>query len=87
MSRYAVVPSQGCYGSGEWVYAASLHADLRTAVARAAAATRSYRAAMARYGGSSGGYRVVETEARTRRDAVWLGHDLDRVAGCHPAVA
>jgi len=41
--------------------------------------TREFQAEMRRYGGTSGGFRVVETDAATRRNAVWeWGHDLDR---------
>ena len=78
-SRYAVVPSRGCYGSGDTVRALRVCRDLRTAVRLATAGTREYRRGMPGY--TSGGYRVVETDARTRADAVWLGHDLDRDPG------
>jgi hypothetical protein len=32
---------------------------------------------MAKHGGTSGGFRVVETTARTRRNVSWRGHELD----------
>ncbi len=77
-TRYAVVPSHGRYGSGDPVRALSVHDDLRVALKRAAAATRSFQDVMRHYGGTSGGYRVIATEA-TPHDAVWLGCDLDRI--------
>lgn len=77
MSRYAIVPTAGCYSSGARVHALAVVGDLERARARARSATREYRAAMRPHGGSSGGYRVVATEATTRRDAVWLGWELD----------
>jgi hypothetical protein len=76
--RYAIVPSRGCYGSGERVRAVRVCRALDTAIQSAARLTASYRRSMARHGGSSGGYRVVETEARTSATASWYGHVLDR---------
>ena len=79
MSRFAVVPSAGCYSQSSRVRAISTHATLLNARRAAARATREYRAAMRSVGGSSGYYRVVATDAATTRDAVWqFGHDLDR---------
>lgn len=76
--RYAVVRSRGCYGDGETVYAARVSSTLDLAESYAAARTRSYRREMARYGGSSGGYRVVVVhENATRANLRWLGMDLD----------
>ena len=70
---YAVVPSHGCYGSGSKVRPLSTHSTLARAERKAERATSEYRAAMRRYGGSSGGYRVVEARAS------WLGWELDRM--------
>lgn len=78
-TRYAVVPSQGRYGSGERVRAARVFGDRTEALKAAAKMTREFQAGMKPYGGSSGGYRAVETDARTSRDARWLGHELDRM--------
>ena len=78
MSRYAVVPSQGCYGSGERVSAEQVCDTRSAAIAIAARLTARYRARMRRHGCSSGGYRVVETEASSAADTSWLGHALDR---------
>lgn len=74
LRRYAVVLSQGCYGSGETVQAISVHASLADARRAATAATARYKRAMARHGGTSGGYRVVETSVA---DPSWLGRELD----------
>jgi hypothetical protein len=78
VTRYAIVPTHGRYGSGERVHALSVHGALVKAEGRARRATRQFQAAMRAHGGTSAGYRVVETDATTRRDAVWLGHELDR---------
>jgi len=75
--RYAVVPSAGRHGSGDMVRAVSVHADRATAIRRAERLTREHQAAMRRYGGTSGGYRVVETEASSARTARWQGMDVD----------
>lgn len=75
---YAVVPSHGRYGSGDRVTALSVHGERAEAIRRAARATRQFQDAMRRHGGTSGGYRVVETDYSTIDDASWLGHELDR---------
>lgn len=72
---YAVVPSHGCYGSGSRVQTQYRTNDLAKAKAKAAKLTREYREAMVRYGGSSGGSRVVEWDSS---DTTILGCDLDR---------
>lgn len=72
---YAVVPSHGCYGSGSKVRPLCRATTLEAAKKKAAKATREYRAAMAKHGGSSGGYRVIKSN-----DAWWYGHELDRMA-------
>jgi hypothetical protein len=78
VSRYAVVPSQGCYGSGDRVSAEQVCDTRAAALTLAARLTVRYRARMRRHGGSSGGYRVVETEAGSAAETSWLGHALDR---------
>ena len=77
--RYAVVPSQGCYGSSDNVSPLSVHVSRERAINIAARATKDYRAGMVRYGGSSGGYRVIETQHKTASDASWSGYALDRI--------
>lgn len=76
--RYAVVVSHGRYGSGDLIIAASVHADPATALRRARRMTREHQQGMRRYGGTSGGYRVVETLERRASAARWRGVDLDR---------
>lgn len=76
--RYAVVETAGMHGSGESVRAISVHRSLVVARRIAQAVTSEYRRGMAPYGGSSGGYRVVETDAGNRTQTSWLGHELDR---------
>jgi hypothetical protein len=73
--RYAVVPSQGCYGSGSSVRAAYRTDSLERAEKRAAKLTADYRRDMAPYGYTSGGYRVVRWGSA---DRTCLGCDLDR---------
>ncbi len=76
--RYAVVRSRGCYGSGEMVYAARVSQTRTAAEKYAERRTRQYRTALAQYGGSSGGYRVVEVAAdATVRTLKWCGWELD----------
>jgi len=77
MTRYAVVPAPGCYGSGDLVSAITTCADLDRALQIAQRETTKYRVAMAPHGGSSGGYRVVETDATTRSETCWGGWELD----------
>lgn len=77
--RYAIVPGPGMYGSGSRVRALRVCGDLDTAARLATQWTRGLREIMSHYGGTSGRYRVIETDARDRRDACWLGHDLDRI--------
>lgn len=72
---YAVVPTQGCYGSGSRVRPALRTNDLATARKAAAKFTRQYKAAMKPCGGSGGGYRVVEWG---HSDETRLGWELDR---------
>lgn len=72
---YAVVPTQGRYGSGEVVspFASDISGNLAKLRREAKRATREYQRAMAPHGGSGGGYRVVEYFGDS-----WYGHDLDR---------
>ena len=79
--RYAVVQSAGRHGSGETVYAAGVCAELGRARSLAAQYTRAHKRSMARYGGTSGGYRVIEVHdsIRSRRDVSWMGMDLDGI--------
>ena len=83
MSRYAVVPTAGCYGSGSRVASLAVVADLGRAVSMARRSTAEFRRAMRPHGGSSGGYRVIATDVRDRRSVSWLGWELD----LHPTVA
>lgn len=72
---YAVVPTQGMYGSGDSVRVAHRTDSLEVARKKAASLTRGYQAGMQPHGGSSGGYRVIEwgQDARTIS-----GYSLDR---------
>jgi hypothetical protein len=74
--EYAVVPSQGRYGSGDTVYTLYRTDDLDKARRRAAKATREFQDAMRPHGGTSGGYRVVPWGSDADRT---VGHALDRV--------
>ena len=71
---YAVVESRGMHGSGEKVRAVYRTNDLARAKKKAEKFTREYRESMERHGGSSGGYRVVESE-----NSEWLGNDIDSI--------
>lgn len=74
--KYAVVPSQGTYGSDSKVYATYRSDDLDRAKAKAAKLTRDYQRDMRPHGGSSGGYRVIAWD----QEGVYLGygHEADR---------
>lgn len=74
--RYIVVRSCGCYGSSETVYAARVSKTYQAASTHAAKLTRSYRIAMQKYGGSSGGYRVIKVVGDERS---WQGWVLDQI--------
>ena len=78
---YAIIPSHGCYGSGDCVRSVYSTTDRRRAIRRAATMTREHRRTMQKYGGTSGGYRVVETRERCRAGTVVAeyGHDADRL--------
>ncbi len=77
--RYAIVPSQGRYSSGNIVYATQVCRDFEKAKKLARQWTKEYQASMRKHGGTSGGYRVVVTTATNKRSAKWLGHELDRI--------
>ena len=75
---YAVVPNQGCYGSGSQVRPDHRTNSIETARKVAARFTRRYKAAMSRHGGSGGGYRVIEWSGREATVGYILGCDLGR---------
>ena len=58
-ATYAVVPTQGTYGSGDKVRVARICNSLQAAVDTAKRLTKAYQSGMKKYGGSSGGYRVI----------------------------
>ncbi len=76
--RYAIVPAHGCYSSESKVRPLRVVGDREKAIKAAEKASREYREALRPYGGTSGGYRVVLTDAHSRRSAVWRGWELDR---------
>ena len=82
--RYAIVISRGRYGSGSRIAPATVLGDRERAVSRAARMGREFRRVMRAYGGTSGGFRVVEVDAsvRSRCEVSWLGWELD----LHPSV-
>lgn len=73
--QYAIVPAPGMYGSQSKVRPVARSNSLERAQSRAAKATREFRAAMRKHGGSSGGYRVIEHNG----DDWWFGYELDRM--------
>ena len=75
--KYAVIPSQGMYGSGSNVNTLYRTDDLTRAKQRAASMSRAHRDGMKRHGGTSGGYRVIEWGCDGTH--VGLGHDADRI--------
>lgn len=74
-TTYAVIASAGRHGSGDLVVPAYTTTDLARAKKRAEKMTREFRAGMAKHGGTSGGYVVVEGSRSSR----WLGHEADRL--------
>ena len=74
---YAVVPSQGMYQAGDTVRVARTSGSLETARKIARRLTAEYQAGMQRYGGSSGGYRVIVWGQASRTIS---GYSLDRTA-------
>ena len=81
MSKYAVVISEGRYGSGETVQAERICETPDSAIALAEKLTRTHQAAMRRYGHTSGGYRAIETDNVT---TAWPGYVLDRIPTLQP---
>ena len=76
-ARYAVVTAPGCCAQHETLRALYTSDDLARARARAAAWTREYRRAMARYGGSGGGYVVVAVDVEDRKgDELGMAMDV-----------
>ena len=72
--QYLIVPSQGMYGSGEDVQPVRRsNLSLRRVRLITDRMTRQHQASMRPYGGSSGGYRVIESASWT------YGADLDRI--------
>ena len=74
-AAYAVVPTQGMYGSGNTVRVARTSGSLATARKVAKRLTAEYQSGMRPYGGSSGGYRVIHWGQDSR---IISGYDLDR---------
>jgi len=79
MRNYAIVPSPGCYGSGDIVRPVTVLSDSKKAKQLAARMTKHHQAEMRQHGGTSGGYRVVPVEAKSRREICWLGHELNLI--------
>jgi hypothetical protein len=75
---FAVIPSQGCYSSGQTVYTVYRTNDLAAARAKAAKLTAAYRKQLAAHGGSSGGYRAVQWNQPG--NVIQFGHHADRYA-------
>lgn len=63
---FAIVPSQGMYGSGDNVRVARLSNSLDAARKLARELTGAYKRSMSCYGGSSGGYRVIAWDSADR---------------------
>jgi hypothetical protein len=75
---FAIVPTQGMYGSGDIVRVARLSNDLDAARKIAKKLTAEYRQAMRPHGGSSGGYRVIVWGAADRTaSGYWINHCPD----------
>ena len=74
-TTYAVVPTQGMYGSGDNVRVAQISRSLQAARSIAKRLTQQYQAGMKPYGGSGGGYRVIEWNQKSRTIS---GYSLDR---------
>jgi len=74
-TKFAVVPTQGTYGSGDNVRVARISNSLQAARKAAKALTASYQSGMKPYGGSSGGYRVIAWHQTGRTIS---GYSLDR---------
>ncbi len=72
---FAIVPTQGMYGSGDNVRVARLSNDFDAARKVARELTGAYRRSMSCYGGTSGGYRVISWGSADRTIS---GYSLDR---------
>jgi hypothetical protein len=77
-TTYAVVPTQGTYGSGDSVRVAQISRSLQAARKVAKRLTKEYQSGMRRYGGSGGGYRVIEWDQESRTiSGYWLDRTPD----------
>ena len=77
-TTFAVVPTQGMYASGDNVRVAQISRSLQAASKAAKRLTASYQAGMKPYGGSSGGYRVIEWVQTGRTiSGYWLDRTPD----------
>jgi hypothetical protein len=77
-ATYAVVPTQGTYGSGDNVRVARVCRSLQAARKAAKTLTASYQSGMRPYGGSSGGYRVIAWDQTGRTiSGYWLDRTPD----------
>ena len=77
-TTYAVVPTQGMYGSGDNVRVARILNSLQAARKAATRLTASYQSGMSKYGGSSGGYRVIAWDQAGRTiSGYWLDRTPD----------
>jgi len=74
-TTFAVVPTQGMYGSGDNVRVARILGSLQAARASAKRMTVSYQSYMSKHGGSSGGYRVIAWDQTGRTIS---GYSLDQ---------
>jgi len=74
-TKFAVVPTQGMYGSGDNVRVARILSSLQAARESAKRMTVSYQSYMSKHGGSSGGYRVIAWDQDGRTIS---GYSLDR---------
>jgi len=74
-NKYAVIPTQGMYQSGDTVQITRTSGSLETARKIAKKLTAEYQAGMQRFGGSSGGYRVIVWGQHNRTIS---GHWADR---------
>ncbi len=77
-NKYAVVPTQGMYQAGDTVRIARTSGSLETARKIAKKLTAEYQAGMQRFGGSSGGYRVIVWGQHNRTiSGVWADRTPD----------
>ena len=77
-NAYAIVPTQGMYQSCDTVRIARTSGSLETARKAAKKLTAEYQAGMQKYGGSSGGYRVIVWGQHNRTiGGYWLDRTPD----------